>query len=109
MTSGTSSILINGVEGSFNVRGVFVRETRFPYLFILVTDVFTRILNRGKDRHIIQGLAQFDNSIVTLQYADDTLLFSVTNNVKLANLKLLLYLFENASSLNINFSKSISM
>lgn len=76
-----------------------------PYLFVLVADVLTKMINLGKGQDIISGLGGFENVIVSLQYADDTILFSTTDYEKLRNLKLLLYLFEKVSGLKINICK----
>ena len=47
-----------------------------------------------------------DGGLSVLQYADDTILFMEHNRDHARNLKLLLYAFEQASGLKINFHKS---
>ena len=51
--------------------------SQFPVLFNLVVDVFTRILNKAAKKGLIEGLLTdvFEGGNVSLQYADDTLLF----------------------------------
>jgi hypothetical protein len=44
--------------------------------------------------------------IITLQYADDTILFSSSNGRELRNLKIILMLFEKVYRMKINFDKS---
>lgn len=77
-----------------------------PILFVLVANVFTWMINLGKTNNVIQGLGNFDNEIISLQYADDTMIFSVTDIDKVRNLKLHVFLFEDISGLKINFSKT---
>lgn len=111
LCSGISSVLVNDVKGrKFHCkRGLHQGGPLSPYLFILVADVFTRIIYKGKDHNLIQGLDQPKNDIISLQYADDTLLLSISDGITLSNLKILLYHFENASGLNINFGKSLAI
>lgn len=111
LCSSTSSILINGIEGRKFLckHGLRQGDPLSPFLFNLVADVFSRIINCGKNCNLVQGLGHFENGIVSLQYVDDTLLFSVPDRTKLSNLKIPLYLFQNASGLNINFGKSSAL
>lgn len=108
LRTGVSSVLVNGIEGRKFVckRGLRQGDPLSPLLFVLVADVFARMLLRSKEKMDIRGLGNFDNGILTLQYADDTILFSMPQLEKIRNLKLILYLFENVSGLNINFNKS---
>jgi hypothetical protein len=72
-----------------------------------VADVFTRILMRAAGNGQIKGLLQSLNGtgVVSLQYADDTLLFLENNLAVARNLKWLLSCFEQLSSMRINFHK----
>jgi len=60
-------------------------------------------------RHgLITGLLpqMLEDGIISLQYADDTLLFLENNLEKACNLKWLLVCFEQMSGMNINYDKS---
>jgi len=79
-----------------------------PLLFNLVADVFTRMLIKAADQNLITGLMPeaFPGGIISLQYADDTLLFLENDLDKARNFKWLLACFEKLSGMKINFEKS---
>lgn len=108
LTSGIFTVLVNGSEGrKFQCkRSLMQGVPHSPFLFVFVTNVFTKMINIGKAQNAIQDLEKFENGIISLHYDDDTIIFSVPNVVKLRNLKLLLYMFENVTGLNINFLKT---
>jgi len=64
-------------------------------------------LNKGKNLGLIEGLGNVEFNFIKLQFASDSLLFYVNNNV--INLKLLIYLFKNMNGLRINFHKSVAL
>jgi hypothetical protein len=66
------------------------------------------MLARAVNNRLIKGvMEQFrPGGIVSLQYADDTLLFSDCEPGYLRNLRIVLSLFENISGMRINFNKS---
>lgn len=68
LMSGKSSMLVNGVEGrKFHCkRGLRQGDPLSPLLFVLVADVFTKMINLGKYRNEIRGLGSFENSISSL-------------------------------------------
>ena len=70
-----------------------------PLLFNLAIDVFTRILNKAAKKGLIEGLLTnvFEGGIISLQYADDTLLFLKNDVTKAAHFMWLLAWFENLS------------
>jgi len=53
------------------------KGTLIPLLFNLVADIFTRMLIKAARHNLISGLLPrvIEGGIVSLQYADDTLLF----------------------------------
>ena len=59
-----------------------------PLLFVLVVDVFSRMLNKGRSLGLIEGLGPSDYNITNLQFADDTIFFLLFVS-KLRNLKVL--------------------
>lgn len=107
LMSGISTVLVNGKEGRKFVckKGLRQGDPLSPLLFVLVANVFTKMVHLGKHNNFIQGLGKFDNGLLSLQYVDDIIMFSSDDFPKLRNLKLILYLFEGISGMNI-FSKS---
>jgi hypothetical protein len=77
-------------------------------LFNLVGDVLSKMLAMAVGVGLIAGLLEEFRHVVviTMQYADDTILFSSCEDVCLTNLKVILMLFEQVSSMIINFHKS---
>lgn len=79
-----------------------------PFLFILITDVFSRLLHHGEEQGHISGyvsncgLIRIDHHL----FADDTLLFSKKDPFYIKNLHKIVKFFEIASGLNINYNKS---
>ena len=80
-------------------RGLRQGNPLSPSLFALGADVFTRILRD-------LGPEGFSQKVLSLQYVDETLLFCRTEEHYLRTLKVLVYGFEMASGLKINFNKS---
>jgi hypothetical protein len=79
-----------------------------PLLFNLVADIFTRMLIKAAANNLISGLLPntFEGGIISLQYADDTLLFLQDDLEKANNLKWLLLCYEQMTGMMINFDKS---
>jgi hypothetical protein len=79
-----------------------------PLLFNLVGDVFTKLLAKASDGGLIRDLLTdfVEGGIVSLQYADDTILFSDPDEFFVRNLKCCLVWFEKISGMRINFHKS---
>jgi len=101
---------LNGEESSFFKPGKGLRQGGpiSPLLFNLVGDVLTRMLSKVVENNLIGGLlTDFkDGGVVSLQYADDTILFSDCDGTHLRNLKCCLAWFEHLSGMRINFHKS---
>ena len=72
-------ILVNGNPGKIicSKRGLRHEDPLSPLLFVLAAHTFTKMLNVAVSNGEIEGLGPdgFFNKIVSLQYADDTLLF----------------------------------
>jgi hypothetical protein len=85
-----------------------VKERDVPILFNLVGDVLTRMVKRALEKGHIKGvLGSFvPGNLMTLQHADDTLLFSSCEGSKLRNLKIVLMLFDKVSGMRVNFNMS---
>ena len=79
-----------------------------PILFNLVADVFTRMLMKAANQGFIQGLLPevHEGGIISLQYADDTLLFLHKDLNQARHFKFLPACFEQLSGMKINYAKS---
>lgn len=79
-----------------------------PILFNLVADVFLKMLYKASVRKIISGVLPnvVPDGIISLQYADDTLLFLDPNIDNARNVKWLVSCFECLSGMKIKFNKS---
>ena len=110
VTSGTLSVKVNDVIGSYFQSGKGVRQgdPLSPLLFNLVADALAKIIQQAQRNGLIQGLIPeyMENGIAILQYADDTILCLQDEDDSAQNMKPLLYLFEQMSGLKINFDKS---
>jgi hypothetical protein len=76
---GSMGVRINDVNSDYFEAGRGVRQGDpiSPVLFNFVADVFTRMLIKTADRQLISGMFRSfsPTGIVSMQYADDTLLF----------------------------------
>jgi hypothetical protein len=79
-----------------------------PLLFNLVIDVFSGMLVKAVANGHITGLmgSLYPEGVVSLQYADDTLLFLEHNYKAASHLKWLLMCFEKLSGMKINYHKN---
>jgi hypothetical protein len=79
-----------------------------PLLFNLVADVLTRMLVRAAKDGYITGLmtSVYPEGVISLQYADDTLLFLEHNNIAVCHLKWIMVCYEKLSGMKINYHKS---
>ena len=84
-------------SGYFGVGKGFRQEDPLsPLLFNLVVDVFTRMLMKAARFNLIEGLLPevLEGGIISLQYADDTLLFLKYDIQQARHFKFLLVCFE---------------
>jgi hypothetical protein len=76
---GSIAVRLNDANNSYFKPGKGLRQVDplSPLLFNLVVDVFTRILSKAAIKRYIHGLFtnRLPEEVVSLQYADDTLLF----------------------------------
>jgi len=107
---GSIGVNLNGEESPYFKAGKGLRQGDpiLPLLFNLVGDVLTRILKKASEQDLIRGLlTDFrEGGVISLQYADVTILFSSIEDQHLKNLKRCLVLFENLSRMRINYHKS---
>jgi hypothetical protein len=110
VVGGSLGILVNGEESSFFKPGKGLRQgdPLSPLLFNLVGDGLAKMLDKAVSRGLVQGvLRDFKKGgIVSLQYADDTILFSKAEDSALENLKCILMWYEQLSGMKVNFHKS---
>jgi hypothetical protein len=76
---GSMGLIINNEEGHFFHTGKGLRhgDPLSPLLFNLVVDVLSRMLQKAAGAGLIQGLGNelVQGGVISLQYADDTILF----------------------------------
>jgi hypothetical protein len=89
-------------------KGLRQGDPMSPLLFNFVVDVFTRMLIRATQGGYITCLitSLYPEGVISLQYADDTLLFLEHNDIVACHLKWLMVFYENLSRMRINYHKS---
>ena len=95
--------------GSFETgKGLQQGDPLSPILFNLVVDVLKRMLQKANNAGLVKGLANdvVDQGIISLQYADDTILFLNSDREMASNMKWLLTKFEQMSGMRLNYHKS---
>jgi hypothetical protein len=107
---GSIAIRLNDENNYYFSPGKGLREgdPLSPVLFNLVVDIFTRMLIKAIAKGYIHGFMQSvcPEGVISLQYADDALLFLRHNIKDSCHLKWLMMCFEHLSSMKINYSKS---
>lgn len=110
LSSGSSSILLNGVPGRyFNCRwGVRQGDPQSPLLFVLAADLLQCIINKGhRDGLFELPIPSYDlDRYPIIQYADDTLLIMRASQQELFTLKGLLESFSQSTGLRVNYNNS---
>jgi hypothetical protein len=110
VVGGSVGILLNGEDSSYFKTGKGLRQgdPLSPFLFNLVGDGLSRMLDKAINQGLVKGLLQTfrPGGIVSLQYVDDTILFSHADDLSLRNLKGVLMWYEQISGMRINFHKS---
>lgn len=110
INSVTYSYLVN--ESTWGVvkpqRGIRQRDPLSPYIFILYSEVLSRLCRNSQANKTLQGIRVATHSprINHLLFADDTLFFCRTNAKSLTTLQKILSLYETASGQKINAQKS---
>jgi hypothetical protein len=107
---GSISIRLNDETSHYFKPGKGLRQgdPLSPLLFNLVIDVFTRMLIKASSKWYITGMLSYlyPEGVLSLQYADDTLLFLDHDYKATCHLKWLMMCFEKLFGMKINFSKS---
>jgi hypothetical protein len=111
LSSGTSSVLLNGLPGKvFHCRrGVRQGDPLSPLLFVLVADFLQSVINEAKERGLLRLPINVGYTIdfPVIQYADDTLLVMEACPLQLITLKALLNTYADSLGLKVNYSKSV--
>ena len=109
MDNGSVGVRINDENSDCFIasRGVRQGDPICPLLFNLAAEVFPKMLMKAAGHGHITGLLTSFNQtrVVSMQYADDTLLFLDNDLPGATTLKWLLSCFEQMSGMRINFHK----
>jgi hypothetical protein len=109
-SSGTSSVLLNGVPGKvFHCRrGVRQGDPLSPLLFVLTADILQSVLNSARRDSLLSLPLPLpnDEDFPILHYVDDTLIFMEGDVTQLLHLKDILLSFAESTGLQVNFEKS---
>jgi hypothetical protein len=99
VTSGTSSVQVNGSVGNYFKSGEGVRQGDLlsPLLFNLSADSLAKMVYKAQENELIKGLVPkyIEQGVAILQYADDTILCMDDEVESVQNMKLLLCFYEN--------------
>jgi hypothetical protein len=110
LTTGTSSMLLNGTPGKvFHCRrGVRQGDPLSPLLFVLAANLLQTIINKAKDSGLLRLPidARYSSDFPIIHYADDTLLIMEACPKQLFVLKVILNTFAESTGLKVNYMKS---
>jgi hypothetical protein len=107
---GRVAVNLNGELGHYfrSYKGLRHGDPLSLLLFNLVADGLSSILSKASERGFIEGVTPHlvEGGLTHLQYADDTVLFIKNSKQNVANLKFLLFCYEEVSGMKINYNKS---
>lgn len=108
LSSGSSSILLNGVPRKPFKCKRGVRQGDTPLLFVVAADLLQSVINNAADNNIFKHPlgGSFGGDYPLIQYADDMLLIMPAKEQQLVNLKGILDTYAASTGLKVNFSKS---
>ncbi|XP_078178924.1 uncharacterized protein LOC144573109 [Carex rostrata] len=107
-STSSSTVCINGDEARpfFHKRGLRQGDPLSPMLFNVAVDVFQRMISVINETLQSPLSNRIGDSIVALQYADDTAIIAKGDIDTLISFKLILRLFTSVSGLEVNYAKS---
>jgi hypothetical protein len=96
---GGGSICVSLNDENSHGKGLRQGDPLSPLLFNLVVDMFTRMLMKAARTNYISGFMTsiYPGGVLSLQYADDTLLFLKHDLVSASHLKWIMVYFEQLS------------
>ena len=111
LSSGSSSVLLNGVPGKFFKckRGVRQGDPLSPLLFVLAANLLQTIMNEAMENKLIFHLIEHYpcKYFPIIQYADDTILTMQASPAQLHQIQCLLAHFTMFTCLRVNYEKSM--
>ena len=90
-------------------RGLRQGEPLSPFLFILIGEVFNRMVVKAKTLNLVEGI-RIDNDAIELshiQFTDDTLVICLKSKSSLLNFRRLMDIFSVMFGFHINYNKSV--
>jgi hypothetical protein len=110
LINGSFCVRINDQNSQYFVAGKGLKQgdPLSLILFNCIAEVFTKMLHKAAQRNLIRGLLPnvVPGGVISLQYADDTILFLEPDSHMARLLKWILTCFECLSGLKINYHKS---
>ena len=107
------SVLINGSPTDFfgSSRGLRQGDSLSPLLFLILMEVFSRMLRRVEGAGLIRGFnlegrRDGGERVSHLLFADDTILFCDADVEQILHIRLLLLSFQAVTGLKVNVHKS---
>lgn len=113
ISSASFAVLVNGSPSQFfsASRGLRQGDPISPLLFLLVMEVFTRMVNSAATVGLISGffvgrLNDSASDVSHLLFDDDTIIFCDNDCEQIVNLRDIVIWFEVAFGIRVNLSKS---
>ncbi|XP_058092679.1 uncharacterized protein LOC131239139 [Magnolia sinica] len=110
ISSARFSVLLNGSPFGFfkSSRGIRQGGPLSPFLFLIVAEALSRMLQTGQEAGILKGISikGMADPISHVQFADDTLILIEATQERVSNLLTITNCFEAVSGLTVNLAKS---